>query len=211
MDYLCVWYDLYLSLVAISFMIHELSRLVIHIVAITYIWRPERYRGNVDSSVCAFALKGKILICTHLGGAHIHVTYAGCFNIFYSLQILVLSSNTKKGEIKRTFSRPKWVLWVWCQHKYQFYVCWCTQVCKKILHVVYPSRRRRAVFFQWAKVPAGGTGTSSEILSTTLVNARRRTTKGASWLVVPATGTTAQLPETTFWKHDQYGFPHFRK
>ena len=43
--------------------------------------------------VCAFVYKCKIMLCTHLGGAS--------QSLLYFLQIFVLSSNTKKGEIER--------------------------------------------------------------------------------------------------------------
>ena len=50
---------------------------------------------------CAFVFKCKLLVCTHVGGVPL------CFaimlvSIVILLQIRILSSNTKKGEIERT-------------------------------------------------------------------------------------------------------------
>ena len=53
--------------------------------------------------MCAFAFKRKLLLCTHLGGASLLYFWDMLLKMIYICKIPVLSSNTKKGEIERTF------------------------------------------------------------------------------------------------------------
>jgi hypothetical protein len=59
-------------------------------------------RGSYELKMCAFAFKGKNKLCVHLGGAQPHFMNF-CELIIYILQICVLPSNTKMGEIEREF------------------------------------------------------------------------------------------------------------
>ena len=59
--------------------------------------------GNVSPLICAFAFQGKQNICTHVGGA---ISSSKHDIVWSQLQIRVLSSNTKKGEIERIFIIP---------------------------------------------------------------------------------------------------------
>ena len=71
-----------------------------------YISIPLFHTFLMDSSIptcCAFVFKCKLLICTHLGGVFL-IFWKFVIIIWCTLlQIMVLSSNTKKGEIERTF------------------------------------------------------------------------------------------------------------
>ena len=64
-----------------------------------------KYRGSVDPSVYALVFKCKSKVCTYLGGAYLYFVNHHCHAMLciFIWQILVLSSNTKKGEIERAF------------------------------------------------------------------------------------------------------------
>jgi hypothetical protein len=65
--------------------------------------------GGALCLVCVHVHQAFVICCTHLGGARpIHVD-------LFSLT-LVLSSNTKKGEIERAFSCKIYFLGVCCQY-----------------------------------------------------------------------------------------------
>jgi hypothetical protein len=72
----------------------------IYIVTCT-VYNCKIYRGTADPYLYAFVFKCKfqILICTQVGGA-LSIYFNFCA---YILQIHMLSSNTKKGEIERAF------------------------------------------------------------------------------------------------------------
>jgi hypothetical protein len=56
--------------------------------------------GGYEPKFCEFAFKSKIKLCIQLVGARLHIFASFCeaYHI-YPLQIRVLSSNTKNGEI----------------------------------------------------------------------------------------------------------------
>ena len=64
-------------------------------------WLIIYYMSCSLSTCCAFVYKCKIMLCTHLGGATQSLLYVSC-------KILVLSSNTKKGEIERAHFTSLW-------------------------------------------------------------------------------------------------------
>ena len=64
---------------------------------------------SCSPSMCYFCIPCLLIICTHLGGAILTLwELVAIFGLrLILLQILVLSSNTKKGEIERTVLTPR--------------------------------------------------------------------------------------------------------
>jgi hypothetical protein len=76
----------------------------VHVMLYSYIvtctgYNYEIYRGSDDPYLYAFVFKCKMLLCTQVGGA-LAIYFNFCA---YIMQIRMLSSNTKKGEIERAF------------------------------------------------------------------------------------------------------------
>jgi hypothetical protein len=59
------------------------------------------YRGSDDPYFCAFVFKCKLQICIQVGGSLIYIFMMVLVTI--SLQIHMLSSNTRKGETEMEF------------------------------------------------------------------------------------------------------------
>src|SRR5664279_3568909 len=97
------WYDLYLK-----------SQLVVFECLISYA-NISCLRRGFEPICCAFVFQCKLIICTNLGGASLFFGFM-MISVLVLMQILVLSSNTKKGEIERTFLNPLLVLCVRQQH-----------------------------------------------------------------------------------------------
>jgi hypothetical protein len=66
-------------------------------------------RGIYELYLCAFAIKGKIKLCIHLGGAQLHFMNFWA-KLYISCKFLCCHQTPKRGRLKEHFP-SKWIFW----------------------------------------------------------------------------------------------------